>query len=228
MKHYTKMAKVAFIQEDGMLANEFLLFIQKQPEIDIILASNKISSIQEKEITNNPPDIILLDTSINGKSSLDFLPEIKATLPKTRILAMCQYLKQDLFLDALRKGADSYFTKNNEPGELLKAIKVTVAGGSYLDPQAAKLLVGIFQEFSSSKLQNTQFPVEYWAGRDMFVAREMQVIKGLLNNLSYKEIASNHNVGINTVRYYVKSVYRKLNINSKSQLWGIFHNPVPK
>ena len=224
MKHYTKMAKLAFIQEEGMLADKFLIFIKKQPEIDVILASNKITSILEKRITDCPPDIILLDISINGRNSLEFLPEIKTALPKTRILVMSQHLRPDLLLEALKRGADGYFAKNAELRELLKAITVTVDGGAYLDPQAAKLLVGVFQEFSSNTLQNRSFPVEYWAQRDMFVAREIQVIKGLMNNLSYKEIASSHNVGINTVRYYVKSVYRKLNINSKSQLWGIFHS----
>jgi DNA-binding NarL/FixJ family response regulator len=228
MKHYTKMAKVAFIQEDGMPADKFLVFIKKQPEIDVILDSNKITSILEKRITDCPPDIVLLDISTNGKSSLEFLPQIKAALPKARVLVMGHYLSPDLLLDALKRGADSYFSKSTELRELLKAIKVTVAGGAYLDPQAAKLLVGIFQEISSNALQNNQLPVEYWAGRETFVAREMQVIKGLLSNLSYKEIASNHNVGINTVRYYVKSVYRKLNINSKSQLWSIFHTSAPK
>lgn len=227
MKHYTKMAKLAFIQEDGMLADKFLSFIKKQSEVDVLLASNRVASLLEKKITDCPPDIVLLDLTIKGQSTLEFLPEIKAALPTANILVMGHYLDPDLLLEALKKGADSYLSKNAELQELLKAVKVTVAGGAYLDPQAAKLLVGTIQKYSSSSPQNGHLPLEYWTGKDMFVAREMQVIKGLLNNLSYKEIASNHNVGINTVRYYVKSVYRKLNINSKSQLRGIFHSSVP-
>jgi DNA-binding NarL/FixJ family response regulator len=60
--------------------------------------------------------------------------------------------------------------------------------------------------------------MQAWQEAGKFVARELQVIQGLLNNLSYKEIAHNNNIGLNTVRHYVKSVYKKLNVNSRSKL----------
>lgn len=220
------MIKVALIQEEGVLSNKMLAFISKQPELDLFFSSNKPESLLEKISSGPLPDVILFDSSLGGKNSLDILPMIKGSMPAAKIIVTTTHLSTDQVLEALNKGADSYYIHSSEIRELLNAIHVTMAGGAYLDPMAAKVLVGFFRKISSGKPQSFQFSLEYWSGKGTFVARELQVIKGLLNNLSYKEIASNHNVGINTVRYYVKSVYRKLNINSRSQLWEIFSSPV--
>ncbi len=222
------MAKVALIQEEGVLAGKIQSFIKNQPGLQLIHASNKAASLLEERIRSFPPDILLIDIPPEGKNNLEILPEIKLALPHAKFMAMTCHLDPEMVLEAVNKGADSYFIKNSGLQELGQAIQVTIDGGAYLHPQAAKVIVGFCQKISSDKSRKTQFPLEDWAGKGMFVPREVQVIKGLLDNQSYKEIASTNHVGINTVRYYVKSVYRKLDINSKSQLWLIFRNPVPE
>jgi DNA-binding CsgD family transcriptional regulator len=56
----------------------------------------------------------------------------------------------------------------------------------------------------------------------MLSARETEVVQGILDGLSYKLIADRYDISIDTVRFHIKTIYRKLKINSKSQLFNIF------
>lgn len=128
------MAKVALIQEESVLAGKIQSFINNHPGLELIHASNKAASLLEEGIGSFPPDILLIDIPPEGKNSLEILPEIKMALPRAKIVAMTNHLDSEIVLEAVNKGADSYFIKNSELQELGQAIQVTLDGGAYLHP----------------------------------------------------------------------------------------------
>jgi DNA-binding NarL/FixJ family response regulator len=153
-----------------------------------------------------------------GKHLLSSLPEIKATFPNTMVMVATTPSVPNWILEAVCQGADSYVILDDPPRDLWNAIGTTLSGRTYLDPHAASALVNYLRRISPWKSDPAQLSIEAWRKSGKFVPRELQIIQGLVNNQSYKEIAQNNNIGLNTVRHYVKSVYRKLNINTKSRL----------
>jgi len=87
---------------------------------------------------------------------------------------------------------------------LINAIVITLNQGSFVSPTINRALIE--QAFSPKKYE------------DMLTARELQIANGIVEGLSYKLIAQQYHISLDTVRIYIKRVYRKLNINSKGEL----------
>jgi DNA-binding NarL/FixJ family response regulator len=213
------MAKIALIYDTPFLADTLSVFFRERPGFELVFYSNRAELLLEDRVKALEPNLVLLVIAAeNGKDILSSLPQIRAVLPDIKVIVATYLSSPNLILEAMYQGADSYsiFTKNIQ--DLWKAIEITLSYGAYLDPLAAPVLVNHLRSISSSKSSVNQFRMQAWQEAGKFVARELQVIQGLLNNLSYKEIAHNNNIGLNTVRHYVKSVYKKLNVNSRSKL----------
>ncbi|MNT70924.1 Oxygen regulatory protein NreC [compost metagenome] len=105
---------------------------------------------------------------------------------------------------AFRNGAVSYVLKDTCLQYLFHAIIITLNHGSFVSPTINRALIE--QAFSSKKYE------------DMLTARELQIANGIVEGLSYKLIAQQYHISLDTVRIYIKRVYRKLNINSKGEL----------
>jgi len=116
------------------------------------------------------------------------------------------YDKEDYILAALRAGASSYILKGAGLDKLEQGITETHRKGSYFDPLIARKVATYFV---------TEKPKEI---NQALTKREIEVVIGLVDGLSYKLIARRLGVTIHTVRHFIKIVYKKLGVNSKSEV----------
>jgi DNA-binding NarL/FixJ family response regulator len=213
------MTKIALIHDICRLAEDLDIAFREKPGFEVVYRSHTIESLLEGELKLGPPNLILLVVSAKeGEDLIRSLPEIRATFPNTMVMVAATSSAPNWILEAVCQGADSYIVLDKLPQDLWKAIETTLAGRSYIDPHAASVLVNHLRHISPWRADPTKLSIETWRKSGKFVPRELQIIQGLVNNQSYKEIAHDNNIGLNTVRHYVKSVYRKLNINTKNQL----------
>ena len=116
---------------------------------------------------------------------------------------------ESVFL-SLQAGADGYLGKETSLDKIKEAIIDLKNGGSPITPVIARKVFDFFNSQNSVVEDLNE--------------REKQVVKGIVNGLSYKLIAIEYHVSIDTVRKYIKSVYRKLQINSKGELIAKYHH----
>lgn len=200
------MINVGIIDSDYLTRTmvRMLLTNQNQKDIAIIFELDKLPSVGSVNDLGQP-HLVLVDLK---DSSPRLVKSVKFLFPTSYILVLSDFWKVDIVYEALRNGAVSYLRKATCLNNILYAVLTTCEGGSVLSPCISKEIV--------SKLYTTR------VYEDLLSARELQVAKGIINGLSYKMVADNCAISLDTVRVYVKRIYRKLNINSKGELISQF------
>ena len=155
-------------------------------------------------------DIYLLDVVMPGMNGLEAIQRILKLYPNAAIVMNTIKDDADTIFKALQFGAVGYIDKQSFQMNFSEVFESISNGGAYMTPKIARQIVRHFSKQSSVKEQLTD--------------RETDIVNGILDGLSYKLIADKYNIAIDTVRMNVKKVYRKLNINSKSELFKIMGN----
>lgn len=112
-------------------------------------------------------DVLVLDLSLPGRSGLDVLRAVKAARPRTKVIVLTMHAEDQYAARILRAGADGYLTKGRSPLELVDAIHAVVAGGKYVSPTMAALLLdgGPTEKPPHTSLTDREFGVLVALGR---------------------------------------------------------------
>jgi DNA-binding NarL/FixJ family response regulator len=150
-------------------------------------------------------DVLLLDIGLAGLSGSEAVPLFRQADPEMAILMLTVFSERARVFASICNGASGYLLKSTPPLQLFDAITAARAGGSPISPEIASAIVKLFQSVG---------PVE--PPRVPLTGQEQQLLKLLSQGHSYQAAARQMNVSVNTVRNYVRSVYEKLHVHSKS------------
>ncbi len=152
------------------------------------------------------PNLVIADIGLPGMSGIEGITLLKQKYPSIDILMFTIYNDSDKIFDSLCAGASGYLLKNTPLNEIKESIDIIRTGGSIMSPSIARKVTDYFTRRSKTKEFNE------------LTTRENDVVKALVDGLSYKLIADRLGISIDTVRSYIKSIYKKLYINSKAEL----------
>lgn len=162
-----------------------------------------------REIKRILPDILLMDIGLPGLSGIEGVRRVKQQLPDVEVLMLTIYEDSDRIFEALCAGASGYLVKKTPPARLLEAIREVYEGGSPMSSQIARKVVNIFRLRRSS------------AGKDninaQLTARELEVLQGLVQGDTYQAIGIKLNISLDTVRFHIRNIYKKLHAHSESE-----------
>ena len=158
-------------------------------------------------ISSVKPDVILMDIELPGLSGIDAVGLIKEKYPDTKILMETIFEDDDKIFQSICNGAEGYILKNTPPEEILDAIKEIHEGGAPMTPAIALKVMRMFKQNLSSNKENS-FNLSN---------REKEILKYLVEGMSYKMIAANCFITIDTVHGHIKNIYKKLQVHSKSE-----------
>src|SRR4051812_24191891 len=159
-----------------------------------------------KEVPILKPAVVLMDINLPGMSGTQCVKKLKEKIPSLQCMMLTVYENSDRIFDALSAGACGYLLKSTPPERLLEAIRDMQNGGSPMSSHIARKVVQAFHPASEDsnlieKLSN----------------REQQVLDFLAEGFSYKQIAAELNLSMGTIRTYIRSMYEKLHVNSRTQ-----------
>jgi DNA-binding NarL/FixJ family response regulator len=158
-----------------------------------------------KRIPQIRPDVILMDIRLPQMSGVECTSRLKELLPTTLIVILTVLDDDELIFRALEAGADGYLLKRSKPSDLRAALLDVINGGAPMSSAIARRVVGSFKKRSPA-LGNIQLS-----------AREAEVLKFLSRGFSNKEIADEIELGVETVRSYLKTIYKKLHVRSRTE-----------
>jgi DNA-binding NarL/FixJ family response regulator len=159
-----------------------------------------------KEIPNQRPDVVLMDINLPGIKGFECVRLLKAKLPEVQFLMLTVYEDSDSLFNSLKAGASGYLLKRTASSRLVEAIRDVHAGGAPMTPQLARRVVQFF---------SSQPGVESAMSR--LTAGEREFLDQLAKGYAYKEIADRLQISIDTVRSYVRTVYEKLHVHSRTE-----------
>ncbi|SHJ16963.1 DNA-binding response regulator, NarL/FixJ family, contains REC and HTH domains [Hymenobacter daecheongensis DSM 21074] len=156
------------------------------------------------------PDVILMDIDMPGMTGIEGLRRIKAVAPQVNVVMLTVFEDNDRVFEAICAGADGYLLKKTSPIRLLDAIGEVRLGGAPMTPGIARQVLRLFPRSKAPVLANEE-PVGHLS------AREQEVLGLLVEGYSYKMIAADRGISIDTVRSHIKKIYEKLHVRSMTE-----------
>lgn len=157
------------------------------------------------------PDLFLMDIGLPDGSGYDLVPEIKAA-SNAKALIISSFGDRDTVVKALAAGADGYLLKDSTPEQILDGIAITLDGGAPVSPAAAIYLLDLLRCTGSDLPQSAPEISD-----DRLTLRETELLRAFSEGKSYKEAARALDISPHTVGNHVKSIYRKLEVNSRGE-----------
>ncbi len=205
------MISVALIEDHPDFRGALQKYLQTQPDFICKLAVPSVEEYLATVDAQYPPEVILMDLGLPGVSGIGGIKLIKARCPEVDIMALTVFNDAHKIFEALCAGATGYLLKDTPLDKIKESIETLHAGGSPMSPPIARKVIEHFRLAPRlpKKLARTAPP------KSPLTDREKEVVMGLVENLSYKMIADRMHISLETVREYIKRIYRKLHVNSK-------------
>jgi DNA-binding NarL/FixJ family response regulator len=159
-----------------------------------------------KDLPQVRPDVVLMDINLPGMNGVQCVRQLKALLPQVQVMMLTVYEDTENIFNALAAGANGYMLKRTSSKELLEAIQDVHRGGSPMTMHIARKVVQSFQH-TSSTAQSAENLSE----------REQQVLDCLTQGLMYKEIAEKLGISYETVHTYIRRIYEKLQVRTRTE-----------
>jgi DNA-binding NarL/FixJ family response regulator len=197
--------KVAIVDDDEGIRSSLSALIRRASGFRL---SGEYANAETalKEIPLHPPDVVLMDINLPGIKGYDCVRQLKAANPAIQFLMLTVYEDSDSLFNSLRAGASGYLLKRTASARLLEAIRDVFGGGSPMTPQLARRVVQFFSQ-----------PAPEGPPLARLTPAEHEFLDQLANGYAYKEIADRMHISIDTVRSYVRTVYEKLHVHSRTE-----------
>jgi DNA-binding NarL/FixJ family response regulator len=196
--------RVAIVEDDILLRDGLSRMVQ---EAEGMCCKAAFSSAEEalEALKGSPADVLLLDIGLPGMAGSEAVPVFRRVYPAMAILMLTVFSDRSIVFASICNGACGYLLKSTPPSQLVDAIRAAYAGGSPISPEIAREIVHLFQK--TGPPHPPALPL---------TGQEQRLLSLLSQGHSYESSARQMNVSVNTVRNYVRSVYDKLHVHSKS------------
>ncbi len=201
---------VALVEDDALIRSGWTKILERMAGF---CCCGEYASGEEAlaEIPKQPPDFVLMDIRLPGMSGIECTRALKDRLPNLEVIMLTMFDDSDLVFEALRAGASGYLLKRSTPAALRQALEQVRAGGAPTSPEIARQ---IFQYFHR---QPQPAPAKQTTDEmDKLSARETAILQRLAEGRPYKEIAAMLEISMQTVQTYIKRIYQKLHVHSRT------------
>jgi RNA polymerase sigma factor (sigma-70 family) len=150
------------------------------------------------------PDVVLMDINLPGMNGVECVRQLKQAVPEILPLMLTVYEDTENIFNALAAGAAGYLLKRTKSAELLEAIREVQRGGSPMTTHIARKVTQSFQRASAQSTENLS-------------EREQEVLDCLSQGFLYKEIAEKLGISYETVHTYIRRIYEKLQVRTRTE-----------
>ena len=198
------MLKSIFIYEDNDMLRESIAGIFRLDDRYELSGAFSMVMEAEEQIRKGKPDLVLMDIDMPGRTGIEAVKKIRAAGITVPVLMLTVFDDTEHVFDALRAGASGYLLKKHISGKLFEAIDEVLNGGAPMSPSIALMVL--------SSLQKPHNANPY-----QLTPRETEILTSLSRGNSYKMMAAEHKVSVDTIRAHIKNVYLKLSVHSQTE-----------
>lgn len=192
---------VLLYEDNDLLRESIETLMQINDKFSIVAAYPNVTDIH-KQLETLHPDIILMDIEMPGMTGIEALKKIrhaKATVPVVMLTVFDDNVN---VLNAIYAGATGYLLKKHISTKLFEAMEDALNGGAPMSPSVARMVISSMQK-----------PANAYG----LTPKEEQILRSLSNGNSYKLIAAEFKISIDTVRTHIKKIYEKLQVHSQTE-----------
>ena len=197
--------KVSIVEDDQQI-RDGMAFLINSSETAVCISTHCTGEEALRQLPALQPDVILMDINLPQMSGIECTRKLKAVLPAAQILMLTMYEDSELVFNSIMAGASGYLVKRTPPAKIMEAIQEIHSGASPMSGRIARKIVEHFRHLkhAAPELENLS-------------KREQEVLELLARGYRYKEIADALNLGFDTVRSHLRSIYDKLHVHSRTE-----------
>ena len=201
-----KKIRVAIFEDNRNLRESLFNLLETSDQFTCVGAFANCERVVEN-IEETQPDVILMDIEMPLVNGIEAVRMIREKYPDVKILMETIFEEDEKIFQSICNGAQGYILKNTPPEEILDAIKEIYNGGAPMSPIIASKVLRMFK-FNLSNQKDSSFNLS---------SREKEILKCLVEGMSYKMIADTCFISADTVNGHIKNIYKKLQVHSKGE-----------
>ena len=206
--------RVMLVDDDDRIQQALRLAIETHPELNLVgqayTLKDAMAVVEELQ-----PEVVLVDLGLPDGSGLELIAHIHQHMPGCESMVLTVFGDESHVISSIEAGATGYLTKDTRTADILDRLKQLRAGGSPISPVIARRLLNRFRGVATPD----QLPTSKTAVNQEFTPlseREQQVLEMVAKGFMQAEIADILGVSINTISTYIKRIYKKLAVNSRT------------
>jgi DNA-binding NarL/FixJ family response regulator len=205
---FLDMITIGIVEDDEQIRHGIQTYLNKQPGFTCDRTYGSVEELLKGLRSGDIPNVLIMDIGLPGMSGIDGMKIVKEKYSEIDIVVFSVYNDSKRIFDSLCAGATGYLLKNTPLEEIKEGIELLASGGSPMSPQIARKVIEHFGQ-QNTKKKEIESPLS---------AKEKEIVVGLVDGLSYKLIADRMNISIETVRFHIKNIYRKLHVHGKAEV----------
>lgn len=206
---------LAIIEDKRVILDSLLVFFEASPRFDLVITADSaeqfIESWEDQRI-----DLLLCDIGLPGKSGIEMAWYVKRRSLSTQVVMYTVFDDKEAIFQALCAGASGYLLKNTPLPQVEELLVEVLKGGSVMSPHVARMVIGHF---------NPHLGRSYAVDAERLTPREIEIVSLLQDGQSYKQVAEKTHISVDTVKYHIRNIYGKLQINSRTELINKYKRP---
>jgi len=207
------MIRIALIEDNLSYLKAMQVLVGTRP--DMLLVHTSENLLELSALFHARPDVVMLDIDLPGINGIEGVKLIKEKLPQTGIFMLTVFEDEDKIFNSIKAGADGYLLKKEAPEKITEAITSVHNGESIISGKIARKMLDYFSRAESRRHKELE---QYRLTR-----RETEILNHLIAGKSYKQIADECAISIQTLFSHTKNIYNKLNIHSRAEIAAKFH-----
>lgn len=196
---------VSIVEDNEQLRNTLCRVLNRAEGFSCISTYGSAEAALE-ELPEEKPEVVLMDINLPGINGVECVRKLKQIAPQIQVVMLTVYEDTENIFNALAAGASGYLLKRTSSAELLESIREVNRGGSPMTAHIARKVVQSFQK-----------PVSSSEPAEDLSPREREVLDFLSQGFLYKEIAEKLGISYETVHTYIRRIYEKLQVRTRTE-----------
>ncbi len=193
------MVRLIIYEDKDILRESLRLMFNGMADIEVVSTFSNCNTVVQ-DINNTKPHVVLMDIDMPGRNGIYGVEKIKEINAEINVIMHTVFDDDEKIFKSLEAGADGYLLKTTSPEKLCEAIKDVTLGSAPISPGVAKKVLQAFHNKPKQSFALSQ--------------REQQILQLLVDGYTYKRIAAECFIAMDTVRTHLKNIYTKLQVNT--------------
>lgn len=207
--------KIAIVEDQAKIRENLITRLAFYQDIEVIFeaenAEKALSSLKSLS-KKNLPQVILMDIEMPGLSGIEATKNIKNSFPEIDILIQTVFENEEKIFQSIQAGASGYLLKDDPIQKYVEAIQELAIGGAALSSTIALKVMSFVKNEQQVKADKAKKTQQEFSLSD----REIDIIKGIVEDLTEQQIGEQLFISPHTVRTHIKNIYKKLHIHSRA------------